>query len=289
MAMRIEAGEDVKRGDSFRVWPANIKVNPDNRGRVKPRTREEIRELADSILEHGQRTPVEFRRLADNTLELVYGYTRYEAVVMINTEIRPDEPLQLRGEVIRCNEKEAFLHNIVENQHRNATSPIDDAVNQRRLREDHGMKNAEIARLYRCSPNKPGQLEKLLLLDDEQQEKVHNGELSIRAALDLLEVGPAELAEVTDVNGDIDQEALDEKKREARAARGQNTTRTIKQIRTFFTTERDETKSPHVQRFCKDFLKFLNGQVGDQGLRNALGRLLEAEDDEEFETLEEAA
>lgn len=289
MAIKIDAGE-VKRGDSFRVWPAEIKVDPTNRGRIKPRTKEEVRELADSILEFGQRTPVEFRRLADQKLQLVYGYTRYEAICMINTEIQPDKPLQLRGEIVTCNEEEAFIHNIVENQHRNATSPIDDAHNQRRLREDHGKNNAEITRLYRCSPNKPGQLEKLLLLSSEDQNRVHDGSLSMRAALDLLEIDPSDRAELENEEGELDPAKVAEKKRETRAAKGKHTTLSIKHIRKFLTENKELHLSPAIRKFCGDTLDWLNGKKGDKAMENAMERLLEAKPEyDKEEDLGEAA
>lgn len=287
MSTKVEAGE-VKRGDSFRVWPKHIKVDPTLRGRVKSRTPEEIRELADSILEYGQRTPVEFRRLEDKTLQLVYGYTRYEAICLINKELRPENPLQLRGEVITCNEEEAFIHNIVENQHRNATSPIDDAHNQRRLREDHGKTNAEIMRLYRYkSPNKPGQLEKLLNLSKADQEKIHDGTMPMCQALDLLEIPAEERAELVDETGKVDQEKVTAKKREVRASKGKNTPLSVKHLRKFFAANKEQSLSPAVRKFCADSLDWLTGKKGDGAMENAMDRLLNAEP--EYDEEKEAA
>jgi len=283
MSISVKAGpkegeEKPKRGDTLRVCPKYIKVDPTNRGRRFARTSEEVRELAESILEHGQRTPVEFRRLEDKTLQLVYGYTRYEAVCLINKELRPDNPLQLRGEIIGCNEEEAFIHNIVENQHRNATSAIDDAHNQRRLREDYGKTNADIVRMYHYkSPNKPGLLEKLLNLSSADQGKVHDGRMSMAQALDILEIPEEERAEVVDETGKVDSDKLTEKKREVRAAQGKKTAKTVKHLRKFFTENKTQSLSPAVRGFCGETLDWLNGKKGDKSMEGAIDRLLNAE------------
>lgn len=289
MTTKLEAGKGAEkpiRGETIRVLPKHVIIDPNLRGRVKARTKEEIRELADSILEYGQRTPVEFRKLPDKTLQLTYGYTRFAAIALLNETLA--DPLKVRGEIVSCNEEEAFIHNIVENQHRNATSPIDDAHNQRKLREDHGKTNADIVRLYRYkSPNKPGQLEKLLSLSKSDQNKIHDGTMSMKQALDILEIPENERDDLLGDDGKIDNEKVEKKKTEARAAKGQKTVRSAKHIRKFFNENKDQSLAPATRKFCADFIGWLEGRKGDSAMENAMDRLLQAKP--EYDKEKEAA
>ncbi len=292
MASKIDAGDDVKRKDMFAINPVSITVDPELRGRSRPRSREEIKHMAENIAEVGQLQPCRVRRLQDKKVQLVAGYNRYQAVLFHNTEIDPGNPILLQCTVTTCNEKEAFLQNVTENAVRYPTTPIDDAQNQRKMREQYGMNNAAIAKFYNCSPNKPGQLEKLLLLDEKDQDKVHYGTLSVRAALDLLEIDPSDRAELEDEEGELDSEKVSEAKREKRAAQGKNTTKTIKAIRKFLTDNKELHLAPAIRRFCGETLDWLNGKKGDKAMENAIERLHEVKpkyDEDKEENLGEAA
>ena len=137
MAMHLNAGE-IGRADLFLILPENIVVNKADNGRAIPHSQEEIEALAHSIIDHGQQQPVVVRRIEDKKVALVSGYGRYKAVRHINAVLRPDVPVKLQCKVVDCNPEEAFVRNIVENNERAATTPVDDAHNQRRLREEFG-------------------------------------------------------------------------------------------------------------------------------------------------------
>jgi ParB-like chromosome segregation protein Spo0J len=196
MATKVNAG-DVKRGDLLFVDPYELKVVEELRGRHKPPTEEAVILMAESILDHGQRQPVECRKIENHRLQLTLGFTRTAAVRLIRKGFtdsqgveRPADPeFRLKVVITDTNDDLAFIHNIVENAHRNQTSPMDDAFNQNRLREKYGKNDAEIARLYQYKgQGMVSRLKKLISLDTRFQEMVHDGTLSINGALELLDL-----------------------------------------------------------------------------------------------------
>ncbi len=204
MAISINAG-DVKRSDYFFVDPFEVHIREDLRGRSTPPSDSDIIDLAESLVDNGQRTPVECRRQPDKTLLLNAGFTRTVAARLIRKGFKRNdtgEPCQDADFALKVilsdgNDKEAFIHNIVENAHRNATTAIDDAVNQRKLRDKYGYSDAEISRLYRYGdPARVGRLRLLLELPDEAQALIHKGKLGVQAAIDLLAL-PAEERDAT--------------------------------------------------------------------------------------------
>jgi ParB family chromosome partitioning protein len=206
MATAIEAGEDVKRGDLFFIDPNEVLVEENWRGREFPPTEEEIIELATSIFRDGQLLPVEARRMLPNSkrLKLTLGFTRTAAVRLIRQgfthpetgETIQDEKRPLKVVVVDGSDEEAFKRNIIENAQRKATSAIDDAHNHRKLKDNYGYSDQQIARLYGLkTTNMIIRNRKLLVLDRDTQRKVHDGTLSVEAALMLLDLPTEKRAE----------------------------------------------------------------------------------------------
>lgn len=204
MATKINAGDDVKRGDFFWVDPTEVIVKEELRGRQKPPTEGDIISMAESLMDHGQRQPVECRKVENNRLLLNMGFTRTAAARLIRTGFigtegseRRDENFKLKVILSDGNDKDAFIHNIVENAHRNNTTAIDDAYNHNRLREQYGYNDAQITRLYRYDdPNKVSRYRKLLNLKTDVQNLVADGSLAVQAAIDLLDMPEDKHAEV---------------------------------------------------------------------------------------------
>ena len=213
MATKIEAGtEPVKRQEFFTCDPNGVVLDPSLNGRYKPISEEAVVEMAESLLVHGQRTPIECRKIAGgNTIIVTYGYTRLLAARLLRAgftstlegpfkgEFKQDAEFVIKVMMSAVNEKDAFIHNIVENAHRNGTSDIDDAHNQNRLRDTYGYNDVEIGALYRYKTSvKVGRLKKLLALPESIQDLVHVGKMTTQAALDLLEVPADRWTEVVE-------------------------------------------------------------------------------------------
>jgi ParB/RepB/Spo0J family partition protein len=195
MAATINAGE-VRRGDLWFVDPFQIIVKEELRGRHTPPTEDAILDMAVSIMDNGQQQPVQCRRLPDKRLQLSLGFTRTAAARLIRHGFtdsdgveRKDEEFMLQVKITDANDQQAFVNNVIENAHRNQTSPIDDAHNQHKLRETYGYADAQITKLYRYrDENKVGRLRRLLSLPKEVQQMVHGGTMPVKAALELLDL-----------------------------------------------------------------------------------------------------
>lgn len=292
---------DVKRGDRFWFDPFQVVVKEELRGRYVAPDLDDIARLAVSMLTHGQLQPVVVRKDDGNPV-LVAGFTRTAAARMIRTGFTFDgqeyhsADFRLQAVLSDCNDEEAFERNIVENCHRNETSPIDDAHNQRRLRDQFGKNDAEIARLYEVSPNKVGQYKRLLSLSSDEQSLVHTGKMSVSAAIDLLDV-PAEdrlaivTAATTDtgkISGAVVRESVrdnilnDDNSdplglnggviKEAEPAKLKP--RSMKEIKTWLSeTVEDEKTTEEIKNFCQVFLKYIEGRKTTKQLENALKKV----------------
>lgn len=205
MAITVNVGKESKTWDkTIMVNPDNLVINPENRGRHFPPTKEEVADLALTILKDTQLTPVEGRKMHDKRVELTYGFTRAEAVKLIREgftdrdgNFHQDKNFLLKIMVVDINKEEAFMHNIRENVNRKATSPIDDAHNQRKLAENYGKTDAEIARIYGYEDQqKVARYRKLLALNEDAKRLVHEGKMAVSAALDLIALPEEKWAEV---------------------------------------------------------------------------------------------
>lgn len=197
MATKVQAGADLKRTDMFLVNPFEIEVLEASRGRITPPTEAAIIHLAMSIFDHGQQQPVQCRRVEGQRLQLTMGYTRIAALRLIrdgfvgsDTKERRDESARIQVVIHDVNNEKALTDNIIENRHRNQTTPIDDAHNQNQLRDRYGYDDEHIAQLYDCTVVSVRRTQKLLRLEKSEQMLVHEGKMSMNAALDLLELHP---------------------------------------------------------------------------------------------------
>src|SRR5271165_6760919 len=183
MSMKLNAG-DVGRTDEFLIDPQEILVDDALNGRWQPHADDAIEQMAKSFESEGQLQAIQVRRVHDNKVQLVLGYRRYNAARLYN-ERHADNPMQLKCKVVIVNDEEAFRRNIVENHERAETSPVDDAHNQRRLREGFGWTDTKIAEFYHVTPPYVGVLKKLLTLPNDVQTLVHARKLSVQAATGL--------------------------------------------------------------------------------------------------------
>jgi ParB-like chromosome segregation protein Spo0J len=203
MARSFHPDLDVKRKESLALWPEELVVDHAKRGRFFPPTEEEVRKKMLSIREIGQITPVAVSPTHDKKLELLAGFTRWEAISLWNKE-NPDEKMRIDCVLKDVNAKEQFLSNIAENRDRNITTVIDDAHNIRRLERDFGMEDDEILLLYSDKidpktgakiPQYPEWLQNrraLLRLSEDEQRAIHEGQLSASVGYALAELPPEE-------------------------------------------------------------------------------------------------
>lgn len=175
---------NITRGNIFSIPPEELIINQELQGRAFPITQKQIEERAHSILKHGQLEPIGVRKVK-NQHHVIYGFTRALAIKWGNETGLFNPPLKVQAVVKTVNDEQSFVLNQIENLERNDTTPLDHAFNQNKLREQYGWSEKEIAELYKCSQVYVGQLKKLLLLDKKTQMKIHEGKLSVNAAIML--------------------------------------------------------------------------------------------------------
>lgn len=270
---KINAGE-VGRIDVATVFPEFLLCADADNSRSVPHTEDEIKALADSILEHGQLQPCVGRRVADNKVQVVAGFGRCKAVAYINQYLRPDRPMKVLIRVTDMNSEEAFVRSIAENIERAATTPIDDAHAQRRLRDDFGWTDVRIAEFYKKSVSYIAQLRKTLQLSTELKAEVASGTLPLSTAVVLTELPEQErkevVAEARQSDGKVSTEQVKKAVRKRKKAKGKKSgvRRSLKEVRAFFTGLSGPAEPESVRRLANGVLDFIAGRLDEEELES---------------------
>ncbi len=175
-------------GDGLENVPIDrIRSNP-----WQPRTTVEqmaLAELADSIKEKGLLQPIIVRR-SDDGYELVAGERRFVASRMAGLDRVP-------AVVKDASNREMLEIALVENLQREDLNPIDEAGAYRRLREEFGLTQEEIARRVGKDRVSIANQLRLLNLPSEVQDYVSRGTLSAGHGRALLSIqDPAKQLEI---------------------------------------------------------------------------------------------
>lgn len=193
--------EGLKVLSTIEISPKKLIFTDKFRGRSAPVSMEDRIARADSIRQEGQLQPIQVRQVSGtDTYEVIFGNTRGLAGELLcdgyttneGREVEGKPDFKLRAEVVDITDEEAFIRNVVENSQRTQTSPIDDALNQKMLRENFQLSDVSIARLYGYKSSATcTRLKKLLELDEDLQGKIHEGTMTLQAGVELVTV-PAE-------------------------------------------------------------------------------------------------
>ena len=148
----------------------------------QPRTQfeeEGIRELADSIREHGVLSPIMVRSVEDGHYQIIAGERRWRAA-------REAGLSEVPVRIVIADDKTALELAMVENLQREDLSPIEEARGYKALMEEFDMTQEEIAQ--RVSKSRPAVANslRLLSLPDELIELVLRKEISAGSARALL-------------------------------------------------------------------------------------------------------
>jgi len=174
--------EEIEKDRVIEITLTDIAVNKN-----QPRQtfdEEKLRELADSIREHGVVQPVLVRRLKNGKYELVAGERRLRACKVLGTEKIP-------AIVKDLSEIETSEIALIENIQREDLNPIDEAAAYKLLMEEHGLTQEEMSR--RIGKSRPfiANTVRLLSLPDGLKRMVRDGMLSTGHARALLALSKA--------------------------------------------------------------------------------------------------
>lgn len=153
-------------------------------GRFQPRQRfdeEEMRALVESVRQHGIVQPILIRRDPDvpETFEIIAGERRWRAA---QTVMLDEVPVVIRD----ISDDDALQLALIENIQRQDLNPMEEAEGYRRLAEEFGHSQNEIAEAVGKSRSHIANTIRLLGLPDEVSEMVRSGRLSAGAARTVL-------------------------------------------------------------------------------------------------------
>ena len=191
--------------------------------------------------------------------------------------------MKLKCVVVTVNDEETFRRNIVENKQRAETTPIDDAFNQRRLREEFDWADARIAEFYGMASSYVGLLKKLLMLPTDAQLHVHKRELSVQAAAALadLPAGEQKQALAGRQPGESLSMSVVKQVREQKIARGGKQSRSLAEVRSFLEGLTGPAERPQVKDLCDLLLEYIQGRLADDTMAQRLSALFPERKQEE--------
>jgi hypothetical protein len=205
--------------------------------------------------------------------------------------------MKLKCVVSMMNDEEALRRSIVENRERAQTTAMDDAHNQRRLREECGWTDTKIAEFYKVSPAYVGTLKKLLLLPTNVQLMVHTRQISVQAAIAMTDLTPEEQkavlapetpapsnapapetqAPATDsIPAPVTSAEIIKRTREKKIQQGKKQPRSLKEVRDFLEGFTESAETPGIKAFAETFLKFIQGTYTDATMGKKLKGFLVA-------------
>ncbi|NTW15735.1 MAG: ParB/RepB/Spo0J family partition protein [Candidatus Moranbacteria bacterium] len=167
----------IPSGAPLRVPVGNVVPNPH-----QPRLRfdeDKLRELADSIREHGVLQPLVVSPLPGGKYELIAGERRLQASKKAGI---PDVPVIVRD----ADERQKLELAIIENIQRHDLDPIEEAKAYARLADEFGLTQEEISRKMGKSRSAVANILRLLTLPVEIQRALSEGGISEGHAKALL-------------------------------------------------------------------------------------------------------
>jgi ParB family chromosome partitioning protein len=139
---------------------------------------EGLKELADSIREHGIIQPLVLRRVQDK-FEIIAGERRYKASQMAGMPAVP-------AIIVEANDNESAEVAIIENTHRRNLSAIEEAKSYKQLLDRNYLTQDQLAKRLGTSQSNIANKIRLLSLDENVQNALNKGEITERHARTLL-------------------------------------------------------------------------------------------------------
>lgn len=279
MAISLSPEINARRGrDTIRISPRNLIVDPKKRGREFPPGVGKVRQLADDIKANGQTHPISVAKTPDKKLEVIAGFTRHEAYMLLDTE-DPEAGYLIECLVREGNAEELFIANINENFINNKPSTVDDAFNIRRLQRDFGKTDAEVLAIYggKSQAWLDHTIKPLLTLPREIQKQIHYGELDAAPALVLAKLNVSDekrleiLEQSKDAKGKVTSTAVLKKARES-GSLSKATGMKMTEVKTAFTYLLED-KNPKVSKLAKTYLDFTSGKITEPDFFRSLHRM----------------
>lgn len=159
------------------IRPASIQVRTCN----SSFDRQAIKELADSIRQHGLIQPITVRPV-DSGFEIVAGHRRFQACKLLRWRVMP-------ARIRALSDKDAFEIQLIENMHRMTMDPIEEAEAFKAYILDYGWGGvSQLGRVISKSEQYISSRIQLLRLPKEIMEEVSQKRLKPSLALELVNI-----------------------------------------------------------------------------------------------------
>ena len=167
--------------------PSSLPVHKIVRNRHQPRKvfrENEIKQLADSIDENGQISPIVVRKMGEK-FELIVGERRWRATQLLKKDT-------IDAVIIDADEKTSAILSIVENVQREDLNSMEEAESLLRLVNEFGMSHDDVSKYISKSRTHVTNLIRLNDLSDYGKEQLRMGTITMGHARAVLTLSPDE-------------------------------------------------------------------------------------------------
>ena len=171
--------------------PSSLPVHKIVRNRHQPRKvfhENEIKQLADSINENGQISPIVVRKMGEK-FELIVGERRWRATQLLKKDT-------IDAVIIDADEKTSAVLSIVENVQREDLNSMEEAESLLRLVNEFGMSHDDVSKYISKSRTHVTNLIRLNDLSDYGKEQLRTGTITMGHARAVLTLSPDEQSQI---------------------------------------------------------------------------------------------
>ena len=170
---------------------SSLSVHKIVRNRHQPRKvfhENEIKQLADSINENGQISPIVVRKMGEK-FELIVGERRWRATQLLKKDA-------IDAVIIDADEKTSAVLSIVENVQREDLNSMEEAESLLRLVNEFGMSHDDVSKYISKSRTHVTNLIRLNELSDYGKEQLRMGKITMGHARAVLTLSPDEQSRI---------------------------------------------------------------------------------------------
>ena len=184
LAALLPEGEAKESGEAIHMIPV-AQIVPNRYQPRKTFVEEELRELVESVKQHGILQPVLVRRKGEGLYELIAGERRFRAAKSAQL---PAVPAVIR----KSSDQESTILSLIENIQRSNLNPVEEAKAYRQLIDELGVTQEAVAERVGRDRASVANVCRILSLPTEVQGMVASGRLTLGHAKVILGIKKSE-------------------------------------------------------------------------------------------------
>ncbi|MDE0145531.1 MAG: ParB/RepB/Spo0J family partition protein [Nitrospira sp.] len=184
LAALLPEGESKETGQTVHLIPVT-QILPNRYQPRKTFVEDELRELVESVKQHGILQPVLVRRKGENSYELIAGERRFRAATLAQL---PAVPAVIR----KSSDQESTILSLIENIQRSNLNPVEEAKAYRQLIDEFGATQEIVAERVGRDRASVANICRILALPTEVQDMVASGQLTLGHAKVILGIKNSE-------------------------------------------------------------------------------------------------